>query len=196
MRQIQTQLSDDLKTLLVQTPCLADKYENKDINFVESFKEWLIKGEKLLKSYNEPKTSELAGLRSTIIAAERGLYDRNTFVVPSTNSRKKISSSIAAVSLFKAQEILQEILNPLAENIKNAKNLLKQILALAAQKNLIKTHWMSKGDLSKKLQNLWLSFKEDSDLKSSTNHVLTLVSYIDALRLIEEILDEWTDTSS
>jgi hypothetical protein len=195
MRQIQTQLADEINTLLIQSSSLVDKYENKNVSFVESFKEWLIKGEELLKRYNKPQVSELAGLRSVTIAAERGVYDKNINII-SAKSNRKISSSIAAISLNKAQNILQNVLKPVLENIEHAKNLIKQILVTAAQKNLINKYWLTDEDLSTKLQNLWKAFKEDTDLKALTNHVLTLVSYVDALRLMEEILDEWTNTSS
>ena len=195
MRQIQTQLVDEINALLIQSSSLVDKYENKDVSFVESSKEWLIKGEELLKRYNKPQVSELAGLRSVIIAAERGVSDKNINIM-STKSNRKISSSIAAISLNKTQNILQDVLKPVSENIEHAKSLIKQILVTAAQKNLINKYWLTDEDLSAKLQNLWKAFKEDIDLKALTSHVLTLVSYVDALRLMEEILDEWTNTSS
>ena len=195
MRQIQTQLVDEINALLIQSSSLVDKYENKDVSFVESSKEWLIKGEELLKRYNKPQVSELAGLRSVIIAAERGVSDKNINIM-STKSNRKISSSIAAISLNKTQNILQDVLKPVLENIEHAKSLIKQILVTAAQKNLINKYWLTDEDLSTKLQNLWKAFKEDIDLKALTSHVLTLVSYVDALRLMEEILDEWTNTSS
>ena len=123
------------------------------------------------------------------------IIDKNINIM-STKSNRKISSSIAAISLNKTQNILQDVLKPVSGNIEHAKNLIKQILVTAAQKNLINKYWLTDEDLSTKLQNLWKAFKEDIDLKALTNHVLTLVSYVDALRLMEEILDECTNTSS
>lgn len=195
MRQIQTQLADEISALLVQSSSLVDKYENNDASFVELFKEWLIKGEDLLKRYNKPHVSELAGLRIITIAAERGVYSNDINIAP-TKRKRKISSSIAAISLNKAQNILQNVLKPVLENIEQAKNLIKQMLVMAAQKNLINKYWLTNEDLSTKLQNLWKAFREDTDLKVLANHVLTIVSYVDTLRLMEEILDEWTNNKS
>lgn len=192
MRQTQTQLVDEINALLLKTSSLVDKYENKDMSFVKLCKEWLIDGEEILKKYNNPHASELAGLRSIIIAAERGTYTNDIISIPPTKSKRKITSDISAISLNKAQGILQDVLKPVLVNIEQAKNLIKHILGIAAQKNLINKHWSSNEELSTKLQNLWKAFKEDTDLKPLTNQVLIFVSYVDALRLMEEILEEWT----
>ncbi len=69
------------------------------------------------------------------------------------------------------------------------------MLSLAAQKNLIEQYWLTDDTLSNRLQNLWKVFSADAELAAGAKHVLTLVSYVDALRLMEEVLDEWTDNT-
>jgi hypothetical protein len=183
-------LINELQVLLEQIPALINKYESDDSSFPEASKQWLRCGEKLLTTYHKSQVSVLAGLRGSIVAAERGVYE-SSFAFDPKIRKRKASAATAVFSLNKAQEILQTILNPVIGEVEEARTLIKQVLVLADQKNILTEYMEATDAVTKNLLTLWSNLSKTEDIRVGLNRILTLVSHAEALKLMEETLHEW-----
>lgn len=188
---MKTTLAYELQLLLKQLPDIINKYESKNSAFTQSTKLWITSCEKLLTKYNKPQVSELAGLRAIIIAAERGNFE-SSFVVNAKMSKRKNASAIAAFCLNSGQDILQSLLKPLLAKGEEAKDLMKQILAVANQTGLLDQYLSTESLEINQLHFLWKSLQAKEDIRAGLNRVLTLISYNCAINIMKEILDEWS----
>ena len=187
-------LIDELQVLLEQVPALVNKYESNDSSFPESSKQWLRCGEKLLTTYHKAQVSVLAGLRGFIVAAESGVYEPSFALDPKMRKRKA-SAATAIFSLNRAQEILQSVLNPVVVEVEEARTLIKQVLVLADQKNILAEYMEAADEVTNNLLTLWYNLSKTEDIRVGLNRILTLVSHAEALKLMEEILYGWAASS-
>jgi len=70
-------------------------------------------------------------------------------------------------------------------NTEQAKYLIKQVLSLARQKGLMSKECTRGSSLSNKSMKLWNFLAEKEEFFPHLSHVLTLVSYTEALLLME-----------
>ena len=130
MKKSTVNLVTALKVKLVEFPSIVDSLERKEISFIPQLILWISKSEDILTSYNVSEVSQLAGLRSKIIASK---YSDNKSI-----SHKKLQLKIAAESLFDIQNVVLKVLNPLEIKVEECRELTRQLLLIISQTQAIK----------------------------------------------------------
>lgn len=174
---------ESLGSKLLIFPTLVDNLKNKDYNFLELLENWMRETEIILKNNNIAQCSKIAGLRSKIIAP---LFDET-----GGRSAKKKQLHIAAESMYEIQNTILLVLEPYEKKVDEARDLLKHLLSVLQQSGAIK--YTDEANFHDFINKIWKLFSTHEQLKSSTVRILTLVSQVDALRIIaDEIeLKEW-----
>ena len=98
---------------------------------------------------------------------------------------------MAAESLYDIQGTVLGVVKPYEYKVEEATNLLKQIMGLLKQTEVLKYHVGE--DFQGFIQKIWTIFATHEQLKPSAMKILTLVSQSDAVRIIamEIELGEW-----
>lgn len=174
---------ESLKGKLLAFPALVNSLQNKDLNFLSSLEIWMKETENIMKNNNISQCSEIAGLRSKIIAP--------SFDVSQKRSAKKMQLHIASGLLYELQNIVLAVIKPHENKIDEARNLLIHLLSILKQSGAIK--YTKEMNFQNFINQIWKLFSTHEQLKPSTVNVLALVSQVDAIRLIaDEInLEEW-----
>jgi len=83
------------------------------------------------------------------------------------------------------------VIKPYETNVNEARDLLKQLLSIVKQSGGIK--YSDQLDFQVFITSIWQLFSTHEQLKPGTLKILTLISQIDALRIIAEEIDliEW-----
>lgn len=186
-------LAEEIQSLLNKVPALVNLYDSADYGFVNSLKKWFISCEQVLTKYRKPQVSELASLRGLISAAEKGVYEASFASFESRTPRRKKVAAVAIFSLYRAQSYLQSIILPLLGKLEETATIIKNILTLCSRKGQMRQYWKADIPKSERLKLLWKAMTEDKDTAEATQRVLTLVSYSDAIQMIERIMTEWSD---
>lgn len=174
---------EPLKSKLLEFPTLVDSLQNKDFSFLVSLEEWMRETETILKNNNISKCSEIAGLRSKILAP--------LFAPSKTRSARKVQLQIASGLLYELQNTVLSVIEPYELRVSEARDLLAHLLSIVKQSGAIK--YDDETGFQSFINQIWQLFSTHEQLKASTVKVLTLVSQVDALRIISEeiVLVEW-----
>ena len=168
---------EDLLKQSLLIPELVTKSAHKDIGFLESFNQWLLDTEEIMKKYNISKCAEIAGLRSKIIAS--------SYAVESKVSKRKRMFSVATSVIYEAQSALLSVLEPMQSRIEEARNAIRQLLGVAYQANMVNQHM----DFNQMIQTLWAALSTHEQLKGAIANILVLINRSDALRIMAEEID-------
>jgi hypothetical protein len=171
---------DTYEKLLKQSfliPELVTQAADKDINFLENLNLWLVNTEAVMIKHNISKCSEIAGLRSKIIAVS---YAKVTAV-----SKKKRQLSVATSIIYDAQSSVLRILEPLENQLEETRAAIRQLLGVAYQTQMINPN----DDFNAIVQTLWVTFSTHEQLKGAVASILVLVNKSDALRILAEEID-------
>ena len=182
------QLKDDLQVLFEQVSVLINRYEAHDPGFVDSVKRWFRDVEAILKKYEVPQISELAGMRGMIIAAEDGVRDPAFIVDPGVRS-SKIPAAVAAISLKRAQDILHMVMEPYNRTLDEAQKIMRKVLVISGQSGLLIPFYNPDGSLKVPVADLWRYLVEVANIGDGLMRVLSLISFEDAVCLMAECLD-------
>ena len=174
---------ESLKIKLLAYPYLVNSLKNKDYNFLELLENWMKEVESIMKNNNIAQCSKIAGLRSNIIAP---IFDDSK-----GRSTRKRQLHIAAESMYEIQDTILSVINPYEKKVNEARDLLKNLLSVLKQSGAIK--YTDGTDFQYFINLIWKLFSTHEQLKPSMVNILSLISQVDALRIIaEEIeLTEW-----
>jgi len=186
-------LTEEIQSLLNKVPALVNLYDSADYNFINSLKKWFVDCEQVLTRYRKPQVSELASLRGLISAAEKGVYEASFASFESRAPRRKKAAAVAIFCLHRAQSSLRSIILPLLGKLEETETIIKNILTLCSRKGQLSQYWKADIPKNERLKLLWKAMTEDKDTAEATQRVLTLVSYSDALQMIDRIMTEWSD---
>src|SRR3989304_228052 len=167
---------ESLESKLLTFPALVDSLKNKDYNFLELLENWMKETETILKNNNIAQCSKIAGLRSKIIAP---IFDETR-----GRSTKKKQLHIAAESMYEIQSTILSVIKPYEQKVSEARDLLKHSGAIK---------YTDETDFQDFINKIWKLFSTHEQLKSSTVSILTLISQVDALRIIADEIEikEW-----
>ena len=171
---------DTYEALLNQSlkiPALVTKSAKKDNAFLTDLDCWLIETENIMETNNISRCSEIAGLRSKVVAAHYSL-------TPKISKRKNLLSVSTSI-IYDAQRTLLDVLQPIEKHIEESREAIRQLLGVAYQANMIDTSL----DFSQMIQQLWSSFLLHEQLKGIAVRILVLVNQSDAMRLLAEEID-------
>ena len=180
----------ELQTFILDVPKLVDLYDQKDPGFLQKLKQWFLECEDILQRYNKPQVAQMAVLRGEIISAERGYVDPY-FQINNEKSKRKASLALAMFCLKRAEEILTEMVEPFNKQQEEAKNLIRQILLVANQNNILCSFWENYNGQIGQVQNLWNQLMQIDEMKHGLNQVKSLIPANFAWHIMNEILTEW-----
>ena len=173
-------LIDTYEKLLKQSfliPALVTQAANKNISFLENLNLWLLNTEEVMRRHHVSKCSELAGLRSKIIAVS---YAKEAKV-----SKRKRLLSVATSIIYDAQATVLSILEPMENQLEEARAAIRQLLGVSYQAEMINPN----ADFNTIVQTLWATFSSHEQLKGAVASILVLVNKSDALRILAEEID-------
>jgi hypothetical protein len=190
LKIVVTSFLDQLFELLKRGPHLVTLYGQKDVSFVPSLVTWLEESESVLEKYHRPEVSEIAGIRAQLLSASSGVFDKRSFHIPAAGGSRKIFQAAAANLFNNAQNILNDLYRAFSANKEEAAKYMRQIIIISLQKDSFYPIWNSSFEAPVKLNMLWQSFNTDMDLAPGVRQILTSVHYLDALRIMDEVITE------
>lgn len=190
MNIIVTGLLDELWPLLSRATSLAALYEAGDSGFVAQLDEWLVEGEAVLTRHRRAQVAEIAGLRAQLRAASAGVIDTRFVRVPADGGRKTYRA-VAALLFNQAQAVLGAVHEAFSDRADEAGKFVRQMLALALQKQVFYPAWDGGATRGESVTRVWQTMMADPDAAPAGRHVLSLVSYPDALRMVDEVASGW-----
>lgn len=175
---------ESLKAKLLGFPGLVDSLKNKDYNFPEILESWMKETELILKDHKISECAIVAGYRSKLIAP--------LFTDTQKRSTKKRQLQIAAEILFDLQSTIVSVIKPYEIKVNEARDLMTQLLALVKQSGALK--YTNQTNFQEFITSIWQLCSTHDQLKPGTVKILTLISQIDALRIIAEEINpvEWS----
>ena len=171
---------DSYENLLKQSlliPELVTKAAHKDTIFLDNLNQWLLNTEEIMRKYNISKCSEIAGLRSKIIAV--------SYTKEAKTSKRKRLFSVATSIIYDAQSTVLSVIDPMESRIEEARSSIRQLLGVAYQTDMVNPD-MSFNQI---IQTLWSTFSTHEQLKGAVANILVLVNQSDALRMLAEEID-------
>lgn len=179
MRKSQFILVNQLKEKLQEFPGIVSSLEKKDHHFIDKIMLWLKTSEDILSTYNISEVSEIAGLRSKIIASKM-IEGRGTNI-------KKNQTKAAADALYDIQNTILTVLTPFERKINDCREIVKQLLALTSQtRTQIYEQTIPFEDF---IRSIWLYILSENDLKMGAIKLKSLISEMDILMLIGDEIE-------
>lgn len=179
MRKSQFILVNQLKEKLQEFPGIVSSLEKKDHHFIDRIMFWLKASEDILSTYNISEVSEIAGLRSKIIASKM-IEGRGTNI-------KKNQTKAAADALYDIQNTILTVLTPFERKINDCREIVKQLLALTSQtRTQIYEQSIPFEDF---IRSIWLYILSENDLKMGAIKLKSLISEMDILMLIGDEIE-------
>ncbi len=174
---------ESLETKLLAFPDLVDSLKNKDYNFLAMLESWMKETEAILRNNNIAQCSKIAGLRSKIIAP---IFDESR-----GRSARKRQLLIASELLYELQDVVLSILKSYEIKVNEARDLLIHLLSILKQSGAIK--YTNEVNFQNFITQIWKLSSLHEQLKPITVKILTLVSQVDALRIIADEIEitEW-----
>lgn len=189
-KTMSVQITIELQGLFEQVSQLVDRYQKHDPYFTDSVKMWLKQSEQILQMHGLPQLGELAGMRATIEAAQKGVRDSSFVVVERGVRSAKAAAAVASILLNRAQEHLQKILEPITHTLDEAEKIIRQIVVIAARFGIIDQLSDDDGGLNVSVEEFWRHLAARKDMGEWLMRVLSLISFEDALLLMKECLDD------
>lgn len=179
-----------LESTMLRASDLIDAYDKHDINFTSKVKEWLFIIEQILKEAGMSQVSEIGSLRGSLISASRGFFDP-LFNIDIKNGKRKSELALAMYSVTRCSEIIKKIIDPYLEERVKAKNLLVQILVVAAQNKLLDFYWKLSSNDKNNMEYVWQQLSLNENIQNGLHQVQAMVTYPYALIMMKQQLDSW-----
>jgi len=172
-----------LNSKLLEFPNLVDSLRKKDYGFLELLEKWMKEIETILKNNRISECAVIAGYRSKIIAP--------IFTESQKRSTKKLQLQIAAETMFELQNTVLSVIKPHEIKVNEARDLLVHLLSIIKQSTSLK--YSDQTNFQEFILSIWKLCSSHEQLKQGTIKILTLISQMDALRIIAEEIDltEW-----
>lgn len=177
---------EEIQGTLLRVPGLVDALDRNDAGFSARVRGWLAEVEEVLKNNRLAVAGEVAALRGTLIAAERGTVPSGISVTGRSTPRK-LRDAAAADVLRRAESAVSGAVRADAERVAEASRMIRQVATLAAWKGILPGA-DSSGTHSERLQAAWIAVSTDPDTAGAALHVAGLVGGQDALILLDRAL--------
>ncbi len=172
-------LTETVKEKLLRFSSIVNKLQSKAPDFIALLEDWIKEVETVFKNNNISESSELAGLRSKIIAP--------MFANTTRLAAKKKQWQVAAEVLYDLQRTVLEVLKPYEIKVEESRDILIQLLGVLKQTAAVK--FKSGDNFQSFVNKIWDIFKTHEQLKPSTIKILSLISEADAQRIIAEEIE-------
>ena len=178
---------EEIQRVLLRVPGLIHELAERQMSLVGSVKTWLSDGEQILISNGLPVAAEVAALRGVLISAERGVIPPGMTFSARTTARK-IKEAAAADVLRKAAEVIFKTIAADAARVAESEQLMRQILAVAQRKGILKVSAHSAYTHSDMMKAIWRAMTENPDLGGAATRLEGLVGINDTLVLLDRML--------
>lgn len=170
-----------IEDCLAKVPALVDLQQRRSPGFPSSVMDWLILTEDVLQDAGLSVVSEVAALRSALVAAMRGSG------LPDGMSRRRGRESVAADVLRDAQRCVSEAIAPAQSRFREARDVAAQVAAVARAKGLITAvlDASSPSSHDARLKQLYSVLAADGDLGAAVAHLQGLTGPFDALVVLD-----------
>lgn len=166
-----------LQTKLLEFPSITDRLEKKDPYFVDFLLKWLKETEDIFSTHSISEVAALAGYRAKILSSN---YNDTVKISLKKNERKRIASDC----MLEIQSEVYKVLNPRLSNIEECRQLLRQLLNIISQNNIIKYDRMKPFD--EFITELWNFIIAHEQLKPGAVKLKTFLPMNDIRLLIAE----------
>jgi len=175
---------EEIHALLLRVPSLVDGLARHDPDFPNAVKDWLAQVEQVLLRNRLSIAAEIATLRGTVIAAERGVMPPVTALSGRTTPRK-IREAAATEALRKAGALVADSIRGSEAQFAEAERLVRQLVVVAERKGLLAA---TPGTPTQQLVTLWNAIRNDAELGAIATHVAGLAGPESALILLDRAL--------
>ncbi len=172
---------EEIQALLLRVPPLVDGLARHDPDFPTAVKDWLVQVEQALLRNRLPLVAEIAGLRGTVIAAERGVIPPIS-VLSGRATPRKVREAAASEALRKAGTLVADSIRGSEIQFAEAERLVRQLVALAERKGFLAA---TSGASTQRLVTLWNVIRNDPELGAVATHVSGLAGPDSALILLD-----------
>jgi hypothetical protein len=174
---------EELQAHLLRVPSLINRYEAREAAFVDLTKAWLKQAEEIAAQNRLSVAAQIAGLRSSVIAAER----RRSFPdqpVSRVHARRQRDAT-AAEALQQAAQSLSEALRAPVSQFADAERLARQLLVAAAARGLLQGIASREGS---GIHGLLSAMRIDPELGPPSTALIGLIGFADAHILLDRAL--------
>ncbi|MEZ5046695.1 MAG: hypothetical protein R2831_06860 [Chitinophagaceae bacterium] len=167
---------EKLREKILVFPSIVDQLQQKDNQFILNLEHWMRDIENIFKNFNITDVSEIAGLRSKILSSS---FERDNRL----SSRKKQIKTASEV-LYDVQNRVLTVYKLHEMRVEESRVLLVQLISIINQTGTLQ--YSQCANFNDFISKLWNSFYTLEQLRPSIHKVLSLVSQVDALRIIAE----------
>jgi hypothetical protein len=190
MRFSVTLLLDEIGSLLTSSPVLIAKYEQGDSDFPTAVFQWLGKAEQSLKKNDLPQVAAISAIKGKLLAAQNGIMETSDIMlVGPPQSQRKARMAVSAIYFSRGRDLLGGLHETMSQKRDEALKYIRQMVMLMEQQGALPS--LESAGRSQALIRLFASMQSNPGSMAATRHVLMLVNYADALRLLDETLTEW-----
>src|SRR5438477_3488571 len=173
---------EELQAHLLRVPALINRYEAREAAFVDLTKAWLKQAEEIAAQNRLSVAAQIAGLRSSVIAAER----RRSFPeqpVSRVHARRQRDAT-AAEALQQAAESLSETIRAPMSQLADAERVARQLLVAAAARGLLQGIAREGSGI----HGLLTAMRIDPELGPPSTALIGLIGFADAHILLDRAL--------
>lgn len=179
---------EEIESQVFRVPDIIRKFEQRDPDFVQATQDWLAEAEQTLNKNRMVEGAQIAVLRGSLIAWNRGFTD-GAEPTPRTASRK-LKEPRAAGLLKRATEIVSEAIRMRRAQMNEAESMMMQIVAVAEQLGLVPPSGGQ--DHTAYLESIRGALSARAELVSPVVHVTGLVGRVDFLVLLDRTISAYS----
>ena len=180
MKKSTIYIINQLKPPLLEVPDLVTSLYKKKFSSLDDLMDWLVKIENRLKQLNYSECAEIAGLR-----AQLAQHKFSVGVKPTEKKKRQFHKALEVI--YPAQEAVTKIIFPLEEKIEQARDLMKQILNVAASLNILPKP--TPQNFNSYIHNVWSILATHEQIKNGINNIKSLIGMTDGLQLLAEEIE-------
>lgn len=178
---IDLRIIEEIMAAQLQVTQLVAAYERSETDFPQQVKEWLSLMEQMLTASRVPFATELAVLRGNVVSAERGVIPPDV-IVRGQPSPRKVCGIVAFNSLRKGEEIVRNAVRPMAIQVGEGEDILRQLVALARQSGILP------GDEQVPADEAWRRISGSPELRNAAAVAMSTLGPVNVLLLLQRRL--------
>ena len=154
---------EEIRRILLLIPQLVDDHERRDPAFPSKVKQWLSEAERVLSGNRMTVAADVAALRSTLIAAERGIVPSG-LVIQGRPTRRRTLEAAAVDVLRRAEELVSSSIAADTARFAKAEQLARELVAFAARKGIVRELKATSRPETAQTMEFWKAVVNDKEL--------------------------------
>lgn len=163
------------------------QYINRASNLPSSVLEWLDDSVQAYRDMGQlERESQLLLMKAEMVTAQRGIHP--TTLQKQTTHRNELQHNTAFRIMQAAEALLRSDLAPKMEKIRDAQDLVRQVVIAGFQVGIITPEKIAATKKQKELEALWTELSKDANISLGQTRILLLVSKYDVWILFGDLL--------